>query len=255
MFLLDCSRVPITGRRQLNLLPDSEVMALASQQYSEFLTQNQVIAGTSEDQMVQQVGSNIARAVEKYFAQQGKKDVLEGYKWEFKLVKDAQINAFALPGGKVVVYTGLLDVATTPAELAVVLSHEIAHAVAEHGSEKMSQELVTQLGGVALSTALRNQPQLTQQLFMASYGAGSQVGVLLPFSRKMESEADHLGLDFMAMAGYNPQVAVGFWQKMAQKAQGGGVPEFLSTHPADQTRIKNIQQQLPEAMKYYHPGS
>jgi predicted Zn-dependent protease len=201
--------------------------------------------------MVQQVGQNIARAVETYFANQGQKDVLQGYQWEFKLVKDPQVNAFALPGGKVVVYTGLLDVATTPAQLAVVLSHEIAHAVAKHGAEKMSQALVQQMGGVALSTALRSQPQLTQQLFMASYGVGSQVGYSLPFSRKMESEADHLGLDFMAMAGYNPQVAVEFWQKMEQQG-GSQPPQFLSDHPSHGTRVKDIQAELPEAMKYYH---
>lgn len=253
LLLVDCNTVPVTGRRQFDILPDGQVMALASDQYSQFLSQNQVVTGTDQAQMVQRVGQNIANAVEKYFTQQGDKDHLEGYNWEFKLVQDQAINAFAMPGGKTVIYTGILPVAQNEAGLAVIMGHEIAHAIAKHGDERMSQQLTAQLGGVALSAALSSKPQQTRDLFLASYGLGSQVGILLPFSRTQESEADKLGLVFMAMAGYNPHEAVGFWQRMGQVSEGGETPELLSTHPSPESRVKSIQQYMNEAMKYYQP--
>lgn len=250
----ECERVPVTGRRQLDLVPDAQVMALANDQYQQFLNESQVVTGTDQARMVNNVGTNIAQAVERYFQQNNMSDQLEGYNWEFKLVQDPAINAFAMPGGKTVVYTGILPVAQDEVGLAVVMGHEIAHAVAKHGDERMSQQLSTQLGGLALSVALSQKPQQTQNLFMAAYGAGTQVGVLLPYSRLHESEADRLGLLFMAMAGYDPQEAPDFWRRMDAAAQGGKTPELLSTHPSPENRIKNINKYMDEAMQYYKPA-
>jgi predicted Zn-dependent protease len=201
--------------------------------------------------MVKQVGFNIQKAVERFMAQQNLSSRLNGYTWEFNLVQDKHKNAWCMPGGKVVFYTGILPVTQTEAGIAVVMGHEIAHAVAEHGNERMSQSLIAELGGVALSEAVKSEPAQTQQLWMAAYGLGATVGVLLPFSRTQESESDRLGLIFMAMAGYNPQEAVNFWKRMAAQKGGNAPPEFLSTHPADNTRIKDLQNEIPEAMKYY----
>ncbi len=248
--VLSCSTVPLTGRSQLNLIPSSEILSLSSQQYDQFLTENKVSSDAAHAALVKKVGTNIEHAVEKYLAQNNLSSRLDGYKWEFNLVQDDQVNAWCMPGGKVVVYTGILPVTKNEIGLSVVLGHEIAHAIAEHGNERMSQSLIQQLGGVALSAALKDKPQLTQDLFLTAYGVGSTIGVLA-YSRTQESEADHLGLIFMAMAGYNPGEAVDFWQRMAEMNKGDKPPEFLSTHPSDQTRIDDIKNWLPEAMKYY----
>ena len=253
LLLFFCSPVPLTGRRQLNLVPQSQMLALSFQSYSEYIAEHQVVRGTRESDLVQSVGRNIQRAVEQYFRDQGNPEILDGYAWEYNLVQDTQANAFAMPGGKVAINTGILPVTQTEEGLAVVMGHEIAHAVARHGNERMSQLLLVQLGGLALSEALRAQPELTRQLALAAFGLGAQVGILLPYSRVQETEADRLGLIFMAMAGYNPEVAVEFWQRMA-KLGGAAPPEFLSTHPSGQTRVDNIQKMLPEAMKYYRKG-
>jgi predicted Zn-dependent protease len=251
--LTACSTVPLTGRSQLLLIPESQVMTLSFDQYDKFLSQHEVIKGTPDAQLVQRVGQHIQKAVETYLRRTGKADLLSGYKWEFHLVKDKQENAFCMPGGKVVVYTGILPVTKNEAGLATVLGHEIGHAVARHGNERMSQGLITQLGGVALGAALSNRPQETQQIFMAAYGMGTQVGVLLPYSRLQESEADRLGLIFMAMAGYDPHNAISFWQRMESQKNQASPPEFLSTHPSHATRIADIEDYLPTAMKYYQP--
>jgi predicted Zn-dependent protease len=176
---------------------------------------------------------------------------LSNYSWEFNLVQNAEKNAWCMPGGKVVVYTGILPVTSNEAGLSVVLAHEISHAVAGHGDERMSQGLLAQLGGLALSQALSQKPQQTQQLWMTVFGVGVQYGALLPYSRLQESEADHLGLIFMSMAGYNPNEALMFWQRMAQQNNGQAPPEFMSTHPSDASRIAKIKEELPEAMRYY----
>ena len=201
--------------------------------------------------MVKRVGTRIQKAVEQYFQQKGLSQQLDGYAWEFNLVEDKEANAWCMPGGKVVVYTGILPITKNEAGLATVMGHEIAHAVARHGNERMSQALLTQMGGMALAVALDQQPSQTSQLWMAVYGMGAQVGILLPYSRLQETEADHLGLIFMAMAGYDPHEAVEFWQRMAEMKDGKAPPEFLSTHPSDQARIKKIKEFIPEAMKYY----
>lgn len=251
LLLLSCQTVPITERQQLSLIPSNQIMTMSNNQYRTFLDEHRVIRGTPEARMVERVGSRIRDAVERYFRQQGRPDPMKGQSWEFHLIDDDAVNAWAMPGGKVAVYRGILPVARDEAGLAVVMSHEIAHVIANHGNERMSQGLMTQLGGMALSTALSSHPQQTQQLFMAAYGLGAQVGVLLPYSRVQESEADHLGLIFMAMAGYDPRKAVDFWRRMSEKKSGGSPPEFLSTHPSDRSRIAQIKEQIPEAMRYY----
>jgi predicted Zn-dependent protease len=200
--------------------------------------------------MVKRVGSKIKAAVESYFSQNNLAGELAGYKWEFTLIEDSQVNAFCMPGGKVVVYTGILPVTKTETCLAVVLGHEIAHAVARHGDERMSQEMLSQMGSTALEQALSKKSSETKALWMSAFGIGSQIGVLLPYSRLHESEADRLGLIFMAMAGYDPNEAIPFWQRMAASAKGK-TAEFLSTHPSDATRISDIKKELPEALKYY----
>jgi predicted Zn-dependent protease len=249
LLLAACSTVPVTGRSQLSLVPESQLLAMSQQQYGQFLRENTLSSDRNASQMVERVGTRIAGAVERYMREQGM--ALEGYAWEFKLVASEQVNAWAMPGGKVVIYEGILPVTKDDAGLAVVISHEIAHAVAKHGSERMSHLLLAQLGGMALAQALSDKPQQTQALWMAAFGLGAQVGVLMPYSRVQENEADHLGLVFMAMAGYNPNAALDFWQRMSAQKQGGSVPEFLSTHPSDATRINNIRSLIPEAMQHY----
>ena len=249
--LTACTTVPITGRQQLNLIPDSSMLSMSFQEYDKFLQGNQQCNDQEKIEMVRRVGVSIQHAVEKYLTQNNMKDELANYAWEFHLVESKEVNAWCMPGGKVVVYTGILPYTQDDAGLAVVLGHEIAHAVAKHGNERMSQGLLAQLGGMALSEALQSEPAATQQLWMATYGLGAQYGVLMPYGRLQENEADHLGLIFMAMAGYDPHVAVGFWQRMSEKKGGGAPLEFLSTHPSDRTRIKNIESLIPEAMKYY----
>lgn len=257
VFFTGCETVPITGRSQLNLVPESMVRSMAVQEYNSFLQspETKLSTDSSKAAMVQRAGSRIADAVERYMRANGMEDEIEGYEWEFNLVESQEVNAWAMPGGKVVVYTGLLDLAQTEDQLAAVVGHEIAHAIARHGNERMSQGLLTTMGGIALSEALKNRPAQTRDLLLTSYGIGSTVGIILPYSRTHESEADRLGLIFMAMAGYDPQAAVTFWEKMAAQNEGASVPEFLSTHPADQTRIENIREYMPEAMQYYNRGT
>lgn len=249
--VISCSTVPITGRNQFNLIPNSQMLATSFQQYDEFIHVNKLSSNSTNSNMVKRVGLNVQRAVQRYFAENNMADRLAGYNWEFNLIESNDINAWCMPGGKVVVYTGILPITQNESGLAVVMGHEIAHAVAEHGSERMSQVLLTQLGGMALSEALSSKPKQTSDLWLGVYGLGAQVGVLLPYSRTHESEADRLGMIFMALAGYNPNVAVGFWERMANEKQGQAPPEFLSTHPSDRTRIDDIKRNLPEAMKYF----
>jgi len=251
LLLSGCSEVAITGRKQFNIVPDSMINSMAFQSYGEFLTQSKLSKDFSKTQMVKRVGGRIQKAVEQYCANNNIEDRLTEYQWEFNLVEDDSLNAWAMPGGKMVVYTGLLKVTQTEAGLAAVIGHEIGHVFAKHGAERMTQGLLVNLGGMALSEALANKPAQTQNLFKQSYGIGTQLGVLLPYSRTHEKEADHLGLIFMAMAGYNPNEAVNFWQRMALAKQSPQPLEILSTHPADSTRISNLQRLLPEAMQYY----
>lgn len=253
-FLIACSRVPITDRKQVNLLPESDMIGMAMVQYNEFLAANPPVSTTNpEAAMVQNLGQNIAVAVESFLTEQGQQKRIEGFEWEFKLVDDPMVNAWCMPGGKVVVYTGILDVAQDEEGLAVVMGHEIAHAIARHGNERMSQQLVIQAGGMTLATLLQEKPEAAQNLFLTAYGIGGGLGAL-SFSRQHESEADKMGLIFMAMAGYDPREAPAFWERMS--AAGGGVepPEFLSTHPNHDTRVNDLNEFMPEALKYYQPA-
>lgn len=255
LVLVACNRVPITGRRQVNLLPESTMVSMSLDAYSQFLQQNPPLPDSDPNaQLVNKVGNRIANAVNEFMKSNNQKDLVDGYKWEFHVVNDKTVNAWCMPGGKVVVYTGILPYTQDETGLAFVMGHEIAHAVARHGNERMSQGLVAQLGGMALDVALAKKSQETRQLFMTAYGLGATVGVILPFSRAQESEADKLGLVFMAMAGYNPSVAPEFWRRMSQSG-GPKPPEFLSTHPSDEHRIKDIEKFMPKAMAYYNKAS
>jgi predicted Zn-dependent protease len=240
-----------SGRNTLSLVDDATVLSLASQEYASFISQNPPITGTPEAAMVQRVGNAVAAGVEQYLAEKGQTNLLEGYQWEFNLVNNPEANAWCMPGGKIVVYTGLLQLTSSEAELAVVMGHEIAHAVLKHGNERMSQQLLAQYGGTALSVLLSSKPQETQQLFATAFGISSTLGVLA-FSRTQENESDEAGLYYMAIGGYDPNAAVTFWQKM-QANGGANVPVLLSTHPSDEQRIENIKSILPDALKYYNP--
>jgi predicted Zn-dependent protease len=249
--LASCATVPLTERKSLSLIPDSELVSLSNEQYAKVLQESKLSTDRQEVEMVTRVGKRIAASAEGFLKDSGAGDKVKNYKWEFKVIEDDKTaNAWCMPGGKVAVYTGILPFTKNETGLAVVLGHEVAHAIAEHGNERMSQALLAQLGGVALSVALANQPAETNQLFMAAYGVTANVGVLLPYSRLHESEADRIGLTLMAKAGYDPHEAVRFWQAMS--AQGGSrPPALLSTHPAPESRIEKIKSYIPEAMRYY----
>lgn len=245
-----CKKVPITGRRQMKLLPNSTLNNMSITEYKSFLSSNPICTDAQKVERVKRVGGKIQAAVTHYFQVKKQSKALAGYKWEFNVVEDPTVNAWCMPGGKVVVYTGLLPVALNDDGLAVVMGHEIAHAIANHGNERMSQGLAAQAGGVALSVALNNKSAQTQNMFMQAYGVGTNVAAILPFSRLHESEADEMGLIFMAMAGYNPDEAVAFWQRMAAASNGQAPPEFLSTHPSHKTRIERLKKAIPKAKLY-----
>jgi predicted Zn-dependent protease len=249
--ILACATVPITERKSLHLVPESELLTLSLQQYQEVLQQSKLSGDRQKTEMVRKVGNRIARAAEAFLQERGLQDTIKNYQWEFNLIEDDKtVNAWVMPGGKAAVYTGILPYTRDETGLAVVLGHEVAHALADHGNERMSQALLAQMGGMALSVALSSQPKETQALAMAAFGAGATVGFILPYSRLHESEADHIGLILMARAGYDPRAAVPFWERMNQ-APGSRPPELLSTHPAPETRIADIKARLPEALPYY----
>jgi predicted Zn-dependent protease len=250
LLIAACATVPITGRKQLSIIPDSQMNAMSFQQYDQVLAESALSQDAQATAMIKRVGGRIQAAVEQYFKAEGQSSHLNGYAWDFNLIESDQVNAWCMPGGKVAFYTGILPVCDGEAGVAVVMGHEVAHAIAEHGSERMSQGLMVQLGGLALSEAIHQKPEETQALYMTAFAVGAQYGVMLPFSRQHESEADRLGLIFMALAGYDPRTAPQFWQRMS--AQGGGAPpEFLSTHPSDATRIRQLNEHMPEALRYY----
>lgn len=251
--LTSCASVPVSNRRQLDLVSSQAVLPMCQQSYNQFLSAHLVISNSSDAQMVKRVGRRIQEAVEKYCLREHISDRLNGYQWQFNLVEDREMNAWCMPGGKVVVYTGILPVSRDESGLAVVMGHEIAHAVARHGEERMSQELLKQVGFSILARAISQKSPATQKAFVCAFGYGTQLGIMLPYSRLHEEEADHLGLIFMAMAGYEPRRAVDFWERMsAATNKHARPPEFLSTHPADTTRINCIKQCLPEAAQYYN---
>jgi predicted Zn-dependent protease len=247
-----CAEVPITHRKGLHLVPETQLLSMSLQQYDDVLKKSKLSTDTQKVEMVRRVGNRIANAAEAFLAETGQQGTIKNYKWEFNLIEDDKtVNAWVMPGGKAAVYTGILPYTQNETGLAVVLGHEVAHALADHGNERMSEALIANMGGMALSVALSRQPQQTQQLFMAVYGVGANVGFLLPYSRLHESEADRIGLTLMARAGYDPREAIPFWERMSKQEGKSRPPEFLSTHPASETRIADIKKYLPEALPYY----
>ena len=246
-----CHKNAITGRRSINLITNSEMNAMSFTEYDKFLSENKPLPETNANViMVRKIGSNIQKAVEKYYADKGLSKQLDGFAWAFNVVEDPTINAWCMPGGKVVVYTGILPVTKDETSLAVVMGHEIAHAIAQHGNERMSSALMVQLGGAVLSTALQTKPQLTHDIFMQSFGIGSQLG-MLGYSRSHETEADKMGVIFAAMAGYDPRAAITFWERMSQAGGGEKPPQILSTHPSDERRINDLKGFMKDALPYY----
>ena len=248
LLLSACGSVPLTGRKQVLLVSDQEVMSSSLKQYDDYIKSNTRSSDKAKTDMVVRVGKKIAAATEAYLKANGMESEIKNFAWEFNLIKDPQANAFCMPGGKIVVYEGLLPYTPTDDDLAVVIGHEVAHAVAKHSNERMSQQLMTQYGSSILGYALNNKSTAVQTLANSVYGLGTQYGIMLPYSRKHEYEADYMGLVFMAMAGYNPDAAVTFWEKMSSGA-GGKTPEFMSTHPSDASRIAEIKKHLPEVKR------
>ena len=248
--LAACSTVMITGRKQLNLVPDSEILSASAAAYSDFIKTAPISKNAQNTAMVKNVGNAISAAVEKHMRENGMSADIKNYSWEYNLVQSDEVNAFCMPGGKIVVYEGILPLTKDEAGLAVVIGHEVAHAVAKHSNERMSQQIAVELAGAGTDILLSQKSAATRNAIGTLYGIGSQVGVLLPYSRQHELEADRLGTIFMAMAGYDPNQALSFWQRMSSLSSGGSI-EFLSTHPSDKTRITKLQEVIPEAMKYY----
>jgi len=252
---ISCSQNALTGKSQFTLLPESQLQEMANQEYVQFLSSSKVVStsGNKDAEMVKRVGQRITSAVESYYRQKGIADNLQGFKWEYNLVNDPAVNAWCMPGGKIVVYTGLLPITQNEAALAVVMGHEVSHALLQHGNQRMSTTMGAQAVQAGLQVALANKSQETQNLFMSAYGVGAQVGVLLPFSRKHELDADEWGLNFAAMAGYNPREAIPLWERMEKAGGGQKPPEFLSTHPSEGRRIDQLNKLMPGALKYYKP--
>jgi predicted Zn-dependent protease len=242
-----CATNPMTGKKELNFVSNSELFPSSFQQYGTFLKENKVISGTADAKRVETVGMKIKLAAEKYLTYLGQTQYLNGYQWEYKLIDSKEVNAWCMPGGKIVVYTGILPITKDETGLATVMGHEVSHALANHGAQRMSAAQLQELGAVGVAVATGGQSDEKQQMWQQYYGIGSQVGVMLPFSRNHESEADKIGLTLMAIAGYNPDEAIVFWQRMSAQSTGQSPPEFLSTHPSDATRIANLKVLIPEA--------
>ncbi|MCB0456423.1 MAG: M48 family metallopeptidase [Flavobacteriaceae bacterium] len=246
VLFLSCSTNPFTGKQTLALVPNSQIFPMAFQQYDQFLSENKVVKGTADAQMVKNVGQKIAVAAERWLNANGYAGYLQDYQWDYNLVDSPDVNAWCMPGGKIVVYTGILPITQNEAGLAAVMGHEVAHALSNHGQQRMSAGQLQALGAVAGNIALSKDPK-NQQIFNQAYGIGSTVGVMLPFSRNHETEADRIGLHLMAIAGYDPIVAAELWQRMKANAGGQAPPEFLSTHPSSDTRIANITSWVSDA--------
>lgn len=250
-----CGTVPITGRRQLNLVSDGEILAASATQYRQFISKSQLSHNSTYNNKVTQVGRRLAAATNIYLKQNGYESMLSTLSWEFNVVDSKQVNAFCMPGGKIVVYTGLLNLVGNGShsddELAAVMGHELSHALAKHANERISNQMLMQAGGQLLGATVDSRSGMLSGILNQAYGLGAQVGVLLPFGRKQEYEADKMGLVLMAIAGYDPRYAVNFWLKMAQSKGGGQQSELLSTHPSDANRIKAIEAYLPTALQYY----
>lgn len=250
IFTVSCAVVPMTGRKQLVAIPSSQIITLSAESYSQVLAEGKLSTNSSYVSSVRKVGERLTVAVEAYLKQNKLAHVTEGYEWQYNVLVSEALNAFCMPGGQIAFYEGIMPVCQDENGIAVVMGHEIAHAVAQHGNERLSQQLAIQMGGLALSEALKTQKQETLYLAMLAFGVGAKLGVELPYSRTHETEADELGLYFMAMAGYDPQTAPAFWERMAAKS-ASRPPKFLSTHPDPSNRIANLNRIMPKAMEYY----
>ena len=245
--VISCATNPVTGKKTWALVSNSEIFASSFSQYGEFLKTNKVITGTADAKRVETVGMKIKAAAEKLLKAKGTAGQLEGYAWEYKLVDSKEVNAWCMPGGKIVFYSGILPICKDEAGMATVMGHEVAHALANHGQQRMSAGLLQQLGAGVTQVAVGGKSAETQALVMQAYGVGTQVGGMLPFSRSHETEADEIGLTLMAIAGYNPETSVAFWERMSAKSGGAAPAEILSTHPSDATRIANLKKLIPKA--------
>ncbi|MCB9426426.1 MAG: M48 family metallopeptidase [Flavobacteriales bacterium] len=247
LIIIACATNPMTGKKTLNFVPNSQLFPMSFQQYDTFLKENKVVSGTQDAKNVELVGKRIAAAAERYLTANGQGAILKDYQWEYKLVEDKALNAWCMPGGKIVFYTGIMPVCKDLDGLAVVMGHEVAHALADHGAQRMSAGQIQQIAGMGVALATSGKSKETQAIWMTAYGIGSQYGAMLPFSRSHESEADVIGLKLMAIAGFNPEVAVPFWQRMGANSGGQSPPEFMSTHPSHDTRITNLTNAIPQA--------
>jgi predicted Zn-dependent protease len=247
LLLAGCKTNPFTGEKNLNFYPNSQIFPASFAQYNQMMAESNLETGTENARLLKSVGQKIAVAAERYLDANGYQGYLDDYKWEFNLIKDDQVNAWAMPGGKIAFYTGIMPIAKHETGVAAIMAHEVAHALADHGAQRMSAAQLQQLGAVAGSIAVSGRSQETQQIFAQAYGLGSTVGVMLPFSRSHESEADRIGLTLMAIAGYEPLEAAELWKRMKANAGGGAPPEFLSTHPHPDTRIRDIEKWAPQA--------
>ncbi len=247
VLFVSCKTNPFTGKKTLALVSNSQILPMAFQQYNQFLSENKVVKGTSEAEMITRVGQKIAKASERWLNANGYQGYLDDYRWEYNLVKDETVNAWCMPGGKIVFYTGIMPIAKNETGVAAIMGHEVAHALANHGQQRMSAAQLQQVAGVATSVAVQNKSEETQQIIGTAFGLGSQLGVMLPFSRSHETEADRIGLQLMAIAGYNPDEAANLWRRMKANSGGQAPPEFLSTHPSSDTRIANLTAWAPAA--------
>ncbi|MEX2370191.1 MAG: M48 family metallopeptidase [Bacteroidales bacterium] len=246
-----CSNVPLTGRKQLTAIPNSQMLALSADSYSQVLSEIPASTNKGYIESVKRVGVKVVEAVERYLTLQGLESQINGFDWQFTVLQSDEMNAWCMPGGQIAFYEGIMPVCADENGIAIVMGHEIAHAVARHGNERMSQQLLINMGGIALSEALITKKEETRQLALIALGVGTSVGVALPYSRTHETEADELGLYFMAMAGYDPQTAPAFWERM-EAVGGDRPPEFLSTHPEPSNRIENMKNNMPRAMEFYN---
>ena len=247
VLIISCAKNPFTGKSTMAFVPNSQIFPSAFQQYNQFLSENKVITGTTDAKRIENIGFKIKTAAERYLTANGKPDYLKDYQWEYKLVESKELNAWCMPGGKIVFYTGILPVCKDDAGIAAVMGHEVAHALLNHGQQRMSAGMLQQVGAVGVGVAVGNESQATQEIAMTAYGATTQLGGMLPFNRSHESEADKIGLILMAIAGYNPEASVPFWKRMGEASGGQEPAEFMSTHPSHNTRVSNLTKWIPEA--------
>jgi predicted Zn-dependent protease len=244
---LSCATNPFTGKKTMALVPNSQLFPMSFQQYDQFLSEHKVVTGTSDAEMIKRVGQRISVAAERWLNANGYQGYLKDYKWDYNLVEDKTVNAWCMPGGKIVFYTGILPIADGEAGVAAIMGHEVAHALANHGQQRMSAGVIQQLGAIGVSAATNKKDPEVQNAWMQAYGVGTTVGGMLPFSRNHESQSDEIGLKLMAIAGYNPDEAADLWRRMKANSGGQGPPEFLSTHPSHDTRIENLTAWVPKA--------